>query len=316
MEISVLVVGYNRPSTIRKSLSRLIKDDCIKRLYVAIDGPKISDDLDIVQEVRRTALELAGLHANAQFLISDSNLGCRRFMEKAITWFFSHEKAGIVLEDDIIVSPLFVDFVCKYIMHPSVSLVSGCSYPELVKEVCDKEAFLTRIPSIWGWATTREVWLSYMQKRAALPTNTGQVWFELCGRLGILKALLFSLCLRMCRIGELDTWDYPFAYYLIRNNMLTIMPAKRLAINIGFGQDATHNSNAHNPTLPWKEEEITEIRLNEKPKISFKYERMQSLNTPYYPVFKIQAVKGLIVVTLKKLGLPSAWTSPKSKQVV
>ena len=312
--MTALIVGYNRPWALRQSLGVVIRESSITRLYIAIDGPKNETDDGIVVEARRTALDIGAEHPSVQFLFSEKNVGCRKFMEKAITWFYSQEEYGIILEDDIVISRQFIEFASIYIKHPLVSIVSACSYPELVEEVRNREAFLTRIPSIWGWATTRELWEGYLAQKGELPTNIWLVWLELGRRLGLLKGLLFTLCYRMSEEGELDAWDYPFAYYLIRNNLMTIMPASRLAMNIGFGWDSTHNANAHNPTLPWDEKMLQRVAPIVDPKLSFAYERMQSLNTPFYPEFRMHALKGLANLTLKKIRLLTLWEKQRDRK--
>ena len=44
--------------------------------------------------------------------------------------------------------------------------------------------------------------------------------------------------------GEIDTWDYQWAYATFKSGGVSCMPAVNLISNIGFGADATHT---HDP---------------------------------------------------------------------
>jgi hypothetical protein len=43
-------------------------------------------------------------------------------------------------------------------------------------------------------------------------------------------------------LGQIDTWDYQWTYSCWAQNGLTLLPAKNLVRNIGFGVGATHTT--------------------------------------------------------------------------
>ncbi len=65
-------------------------------------------------------------------LFREENLGCGRGVSGAISWFFEHEEAGIILEDDIRPEASFFPFVTellhRYADDPRVWAVSGCNF--------------------------------------------------------------------------------------------------------------------------------------------------------------------------------------------
>jgi len=290
----VLLIGYKRPSLIRESLHRL-QEMPVNRIYVAVDGAKDDLDRSKVDKTRKVVIDFSLATGTPTYhLFSEKNIGCRLFPEKAITWFFENEDFGIVLEDDIILSESFFRFARSYGGLAEVSVTSACSYPELAPEIKKESAFLTRIPSIWGWASKGSTWREYIEKKDGMPKSFIVLWVTLAPKIGLAKGLLFALCLNMVYEEKLAAWDYIFAYYLITCDKLTVMPSVRMACNIGFNSDATHNNRAHNPTLPFDINAGREESYCGAPKLNRKHERIQALNTPFYNFFYVHAIKGLI----------------------
>ena len=111
---------------------------------------------------------------------------------------------------------------------------------------------------IWGWASWRRAWAQY---DLVMPD-----WVS--GRDSNLLTRIFpaapgsqaywrSIFDRVSR-GEVDTWDYQWAYATFKRGGLSAMPAVNLISNIGFGADATHthdpesrHANLSSEALPW-----------------------------------------------------------------
>jgi hypothetical protein len=292
-KLPILIIGYNRPELIKTALDKY-QTFPVSKIYIAIDGPRDDSDKTDVYICRRIVNTYAAKKSIIEKLFVDKNYGCRSFPEKAITWFFSNETIGIVLEDDIQLSRAFISFANVCLKHPRISIAASCTYPEYEPKIKRFDYVVTRIPSIWGWATTSRTWFDYMNVQSDLPKRLPIMIYEMAPKIGLVKALLFGLCLRMIHRGDLDAWDYLFAYHLIRNNMLTAFPTERLSCNVGFGENATHNKNAHNPTLPFTDSnkiyslDVIELRINTE------YQAHQALNTPFYPEFRMHILKGCI----------------------
>lgn len=299
-DLPILLIAYSRPALLESSLRRLtqISDS---RIYIAIDGVAGEADRINVEQTRKVGRDYVNQVPESKLLVEETNLGCKDFPKKAISWFFTNEDAGIILEDDIVISRSFLCFSKTYIFQESVSIVSSCSYPELVPEIKNEEAFLTRIPSIWGWATTKDLWSGYILHESLLPKSFPIISLMLAPKIGIIKALLFGLCLRQVNLGKLQTWDYPFALYLILNKKYTLLPSTRLSCNIGFGPRATHNEDCHNPTLPFIESDFRYLKPKLPLYLSKIYQSKQALNTPFYPEFRVQVLKGLVRYLLDPL---------------
>ena len=112
LKYPILYCGYNRINYSKKSIKILSKIKA-KKIYICLDGPKKNKkDYDDCKEVR-DLIKNTKFRSKVILKFRKENLGCKYSMSKAITWFFKNEKAGIILEDDIIPSIDFFKF-CEY----------------------------------------------------------------------------------------------------------------------------------------------------------------------------------------------------------
>ena len=65
-------------------------------------------------------------------LFSDKNLGCKKGVSKAVSWFFEHEEQGIILEDDCVPHPDFFIFcenlLDRYSKEYKVTTITGSNF--------------------------------------------------------------------------------------------------------------------------------------------------------------------------------------------
>src|SRR5688572_19370360 len=101
----VLFIIFNRPD-LTKQVFEAIRKAKPSRLYIAADGPRenILGEGEKCNEARRIASDI-DWECKVRTLFRDENLGCGKGPTNAITWFFSHETEGIILEDDCLPSP-------------------------------------------------------------------------------------------------------------------------------------------------------------------------------------------------------------------
>jgi hypothetical protein len=103
----------------------------------------------------------------------------------------------------------------------------------------DASYYFSRWTHIWGWATWKRAWDQFdvdvsswpKLKRAKQLRSVFKDSYEYAH---------WSRILDSQYAGNIDTWDFPWAYAVWANNGLSILPEKNLVTNIGFGADATH----------------------------------------------------------------------------
>lgn len=240
---AVLVIGFNRPDAMRKILEAVKRYEP-SRLYIAIDGPRkgVPVDGSLVSECHRVHLEF-DWKCQPATLFREQNLGCRKGVASAISWFFEHEDEGIILEDDCCPSGSFFYF-CEAMLechrdNPIIGQISGTTF--LQGPWSDEGSyFYTSVPQIWGWATWKRAWLHYDEtillrtkqemKTLFLNHSRGNRWF----------ARHWTRIWKDLAQSRLDTWDFIWAFSFWRARMLSINPSVSLVENIGFSISATH----------------------------------------------------------------------------
>lgn len=243
----ILFLVFNRPDTTQR-VFEAIRAACPPRLYVAADGPRgdRADEATRCETVRRIATAV-DWPCNLVTLLRSENLGCKRAVSSAITWFFQHEAAGIILEDDCLPDPSFFPYVDelldRYRDDESVMWVSGDNFISSHWRAHDSYYF-SQYPHIWGWASWRRAWRHYDVDMRDWHTSD---------KAALLQRQLPGL--RRAReqwrntfdkvsTGCIDTWDYQWTYACWKAAGIGCLPDVNLISNIGFGSGATHTLSA------------------------------------------------------------------------
>lgn len=249
LDTAVLFLIFNRPETTREVFAA-IRQARPPRLYVACDGPRTdrAGEAALVEELRRTVLAGVDWPCEVHTLFRESNLGCKRAVSGAISWFFEHEEQGIILEDDCLPSPTFFPFceelLKRYAGDTTVAGIAGDFRPLRSDEGAD--AFgRVGYPLIWGWASWRRVWQAY---DPAIPEWTGDCddFPRLAAKPRATKQYL-KVVFDAVQNGTLDTWDFQFNFQCQLHQQDFLHPYVNMITNIGFAEGATHTSNALDP---------------------------------------------------------------------
>lgn len=249
MNTPVLFLVFNRPDTTTRVLNA-IRKAAPKRLYVAADGgrPDHPSDNLLVRQVRESVASAIDWDCDLQTLFRDHNMGCKMAVSSAIDWFFSHEKQGIILEDDCLPDQSFFTFceelLSRYADNQRVWHIGGNNYQDGITRG-DGDYYFSRHNHIWGWATWRDRWLHYD------PDMNGIDDFLRSGRLNDILAnkgnrKIWHKFFNWISKG-LDTWDIQWQYIVWKHDGLSIIPNQNLVSNIGFGEGATHTPEKDSP---------------------------------------------------------------------
>ncbi|MBR7950222.1 hypothetical protein KBK19_09730 [Microvirga sp. STR05] len=249
---AVLFIIFNRADVTMQVLAA-IRAARPPRLYVAADGPRAQrpTEAEACTAVRAQVLAAIDWPCTVETLFREQNLGCRRAVSEAISWFFEHEESGIILEDDCLPHPSFFPYceqlLEQYAHDTRVLHISGSNLLRGWHRDPDYSYFFSQYVGIWGWATWRRAWQFYDAATSLLPelARKNYFWNRFFHRLEQRFALQ---PLWATHTGQLDTWDYQWAFTLLSQSGLSITPGVNLISNIGFGDQATHT---HNTDHPW-----------------------------------------------------------------
>ncbi|MCD7850872.1 MAG: hypothetical protein LUH63_14745 [Parabacteroides sp.] len=241
--VPILFLVFNRPDNASTVFNR-IREVKPKYLYVAADGAreyKVGEQEACLQT--RAIINQIDWPCELKTLYREQNLGCKRAVSEAISWFFEDEEYGIILEDDCLPDLSFFPFceelLIKYRNDERIGHIGGnCFLPGIVKDGMSYD--FCSITHVWGWATWRRVWEKVNvdfpfwkeseEKRSWLFYNK---WEEIYFSSFISDSL-------SNRHG-LNPWAVFYYFSLRLQHQLSIYPSVNLVTNIGLGDvNATH----------------------------------------------------------------------------
>ena len=235
LDLAALIIGYSRPNGIANLLDRL-NESGVRNLYIAIDGPKNFTDR-IEQENIKREIEKHSKNLDIRLLQRDANLGAAAGVISAIDWFFTHEKMGIILEDDLLISKDFCVYakngLDKYMHDDDVWMISGTQhFPNTSNP---KKTNWTNYPMIWGWA-------GWSQKWAVMRTSLLRSKKIRIGNLLDSNYLFWAIGANRALCGKIDAWDIPLAFEFKSQKKLSLLPPVNLVSNIGDDKFATNTA--------------------------------------------------------------------------
>jgi hypothetical protein len=245
LKTAVLFLVFNRPDTTRQ-VFEAIRRAKPPRLYVAADGPR-EGKLGEVERVQkaRTIATAVDWPCKVKTLFRDKNLGCKKGVSSAITWFFEQEERGIILEDDCLPHLDFFSF-CEnlldlYLSDERIFAITGDNFQN-GKWRGDASYYFSKYPHVWGWATWRRAWKHYQFGINFWPKwRDSDAWKKY--KSDKIERRYWQKIFDRCYAGQIDTWDYQWNASTWYKNGLTVTPNVNLVSNIGFGENAVHTKN-------------------------------------------------------------------------
>ena len=254
-DLSVLIVGYQRPDSIRQILLKCSTAG-IRRVYVSIDAPK-----DSSSEAVKRNLEIKEIcqKSKADFdLLSErymnSNIGCSANLLSSCDWVFALEEFVVILEDDCIPSNDFFEFVSESLPiigrdHETL-LVCGTQFVPPI--VAGSMPFKSKYSLTWGWATSAEKW-RYISSEI-FSSTAGDFPLNLVSANP--ESIYWSEGARRAFQGYVDVWDTVLVNLLVSRNLYALLPNRNLVTNVGNDEVATHTGKDKN----WVNEPIGQFK--------------------------------------------------------
>jgi hypothetical protein len=240
-DLPILITAFNRPDNLRRVLENL-KTFEPKKIYLSIDGPRNNRDKELISSTLE-AMQIIDWNCEVKYRINKVNLGLATSVTSGVDWVFESEQFVIVLEDDIILSGDFMYFCDELLkserFNESVLTISATNLanrPCINFHSCRKSIFMHS----WGWAISKSTWSKFS---VAYKEDSYFPGFKILFKklnYSLPSALFFLTVYRKLKNKSLDSWAYPMTFYGFQQNLQTVVPNVNLAVNIGFGEDATH----------------------------------------------------------------------------
>ena len=244
--IPICLFTYNRLEETKKTVKALEDNFLAKEsdLFIFSDGPKNDSDLDKVLQVRSFLKNIEGFKTIV-LIKSETNKGLANSIISGVSKVIKIHKKVIVLEDDLITSPNFLNFmnqsVLYYVNDPKVFSISGYTMNLKGLDDLEEDFYFGCRASSWGWATWDDRWESVDWKVSSYKTFISNKESVLKFNIG--GSDMTSMLKSQMR-GEIDSWAIRFCFQQYIDNLACVFPKVSKVQSIGFSKDATHTAGA------------------------------------------------------------------------
>jgi len=232
---------YNRLPETQQTIEALQQNYLAgeSELFIFSDGARNESVKSNVQAVREYIKTISGFKS-VEIIESENNRGLANSIISGVTNILEKFEKVIVLEDDLITAPNFMNFMNQGLDYYQTELnIQSISAYSLSLKDKSKTAYFQIRPGSWGWATWRDRWNTELFNKENIKTD-----IEL--NPSILKELKDKCGADMSRmvLGSInnknDSWYARWAFDHYRKNHYTVFPAYSYIQNIGFNADGTH----------------------------------------------------------------------------
>lgn len=236
----IILFVYDRPDHTKKTIEALKANELSNDsdLIIFSDGPKDKLAFAGVSQVREY---LKGVHGfkSIEVVERSENWGLAKSIISGVTEVVAKYGKVIVLEDDIVTSPLFLTFMNGALNHfrfeKKVWHVSGWNYqmnPEGLGDV-----FFWRLMNCWGWATWDDRW-RYFEK------NTEDILNDFTDddifKFDIDGSGSFWRQVQLNSQGKINTWAVYWYASIFKNGGLCLNPTRTFVQNVGLDGSGVH----------------------------------------------------------------------------
>lgn len=240
----ILLLLFNRPEHTAAVLERLSLVQP-KTLYVHCDGPRahIQGEAEKVAAVQ-ASLSRIDWPCEIKKFFREENAGLRDGVSGALNWFFQEVEKGIVLEDDCLPDPSFFPFceelLERYQHEESVMHIGGSNVAEDITRGLPSSYFFSEFAFVWGWASWRRAWKKMSLELEGLEDFAQADYLKNLSHDPMAQYYMLDK-FRATKARLNNSWAYAWAYSILKNKGLSIVPRVNLVQNTGIGEaGATH----------------------------------------------------------------------------
>lgn len=246
MYAPIVLFIYNRPWHTKQTIEALQHCELAKEsdLYIFADGPKTNateEQKAKISEVRAYIHTIDGFNS-VTIEESETNKGLANSVITGVTKVIEKYGQVIVMEDDLLVSPIFLKFMNDaldfYQNDKRIFNIGGFNYCFPFPAKYQKDVYIVHRAESCGWGTWINRWnnvdwdisdaqIFFQSKRKQKRFNRGGNDMS-----GMLRDQLE---------GKIDSWAIRWDYHLYKHNTYCLRPVKTLVSNIGFDGSGIHS---------------------------------------------------------------------------
>ncbi|MDD4921473.1 MAG: glycosyltransferase [Bacteroidales bacterium] len=236
----ILFFVYNRPEHTRQAAESLRKNALAanSELYIYSDAARSEKDKPDVDKVREYIHSIEGF-AKINIIERDKNFGLANNIIEGVSKLVNQYGRIIVLEDDLVVSPYFLQFMNEaleiYKDEEKVGHVHAC---EFFMNDSLPDTFLIKFVGSWGWGTWDRAWKYFNQDGVALLKELEER--KLTRAFDFNNAYGFTRMLRRQIKGLNNSWAIRWNASLFLRDCYSLNVGKTLVENTGFDGSGTN----------------------------------------------------------------------------
>ena len=240
MYAPVLLFTYNRLTHTRRCVEALLKNSLAteSELFIYSDGAKDDTQQAAVNEVRYYIHNIRGFK-QITIIQRDENWGLARNIIDGVTTQVNRYGKVIVLEDDLVVAPYFLQFMNDaletYKDEPKVGHIQACDFTQ---DPTLPDTFLIKWTGSWGWGTWDRAWKHFNPNGQELLQELEErkltYTFDFNGKYG------YTRMLRRQIAGKNNSWAIRWNASLFLKGILSLNVGRSLVQNEGFDGSGTH----------------------------------------------------------------------------
>lgn len=240
----IVLFTYNRLAETQQTVHALQQNFLASEseLIIFSDGGKDEASWAKVNAVRAYLKTINGFKS-IQMVESPVNKGLANSIITGVTQVLEDYGKVIVLEDDLITSRNFLDFMNQaldfYEQQPKIHAISGYSYPIKYNKSDNYDASFGLRSYSWGWATWYDRWKNVDWEVKDYPKFKNSVSEKLKFNRG---GSDLSKMLREQMEGKLNSWMIRWVYHQYKNQLYDVFPRISKVNNNGFTNAATHTN--------------------------------------------------------------------------
>lgn len=294
----VIIFVYSRLEHTKKLVTSLNDNKLLKESDVFVFSDSSNND-----EIQREVLKVRNFvksnifSKNLKIIERKENFGLSKNIISGLNEVFLKYDKAIIIEDDLILSPYFLNYMNDalsiYSDSTEVASISGYMYPIKSEKFSNRYFFLNLVES-WGWATWKRAWqemrLDSKELKEEIIYKNKKKMFSLNNKFDYFQMLEDNI------LKKNDSWAVRWYASTFLKGMITLFPNKSFVQNIGMDSSGEHCS----PTSLYDTnvaKEYTQLKIQEK--VEFSKDRKVLEN--YFFLNKFRRYNELIKMKLKNI---------------
>lgn len=279
----IVLFVYNRPEHTKRTIESLRRNVLAaeSELFIFADGAKdnaTNEQKEKVKQVREYLLTIQGFKT-ISIELSNQNKGLANSIISGVTKIVNKYGRVIVLEDDIITSSHFLEYVNQSLdlYESDEDVVCINSFCLIKKAPIQEHTYFQYGADCQGWATWKRGWDVF--------NPNGQELMDVLSKNSQLRQIFtyngafpYMEMLQGQIDGQIESWAIRWYASAVINKKLCLYPTKSLLQNIGFDKEGTHtqDTEAYEATIAADETTIDfpKIPIQDSKVMRYEWEKL------------------------------------------